>query len=239
MTISPTPLLSTQPQTLTLRDVEDKFGLQAASEDAAFFVEWQAELPALSEAERRQLDRVRTEFSYLGKYDMLEDLTKMVVISPLLSMAGFYRPPIHPVMERRVEMAWEAAPESEAEAVADAEPVAEAIASVQGRVDMMGFQQQLWVAVMESQARGGLEQAIAQLLACIYMHPNGERSAFGLVSNGDSFCFVKLAPALSSLERGPEPRSYEISAELSIHGQENELYQVLAVLKRFVALATV
>jgi hypothetical protein len=43
------------------------------------------------------LDRVKTELLYLNKYPMLEDLVKMVVLSPLLSLAGFYKPPLRPV----------------------------------------------------------------------------------------------------------------------------------------------
>ncbi len=50
-------------------------------------------------------DRVKTEFLSLNKYPLLEDLVKMVVISPLLSLAGFYRPPLHPVLEKRVDVA--------------------------------------------------------------------------------------------------------------------------------------
>lgn len=36
---------------------------------------------------------------------MLEDLVKMVVLSPLLSLAGFYRPPMRPVLDKRVDVA--------------------------------------------------------------------------------------------------------------------------------------
>ncbi|MGB5962155.1 MAG: hypothetical protein WBG73_15920 [Coleofasciculaceae cyanobacterium] len=36
---------------------------------------------------------------------MLEDLVKMTVLSPLLSLAEFYRPPLRPVLEKRVDVA--------------------------------------------------------------------------------------------------------------------------------------
>jgi hypothetical protein len=198
---------------LLLSEVEDKFDLREVLGEPNFFLEWQSALPGLTETERQNLDRIRTEFLYLSKYRMLEDLVKMVMISPLLSMAGFYKPPIRPVLEKRVDVS-----------------LADGDQTVWGRIDILGLQQQLWVAVIESKQAGfSLKDAIAQTLFYMCANPSIDRPTFALVCNGSHFRFIKL-------EAG-NPSRYGLSIELSIHRSENELYQVLAVLKRFVALA--
>jgi len=73
---------------LTLSQVEDQFNLRQVLDDPSFFREWQDDLLELSESEMQALNRVKTEFLYLYKYPMLEDLVKMVVLSPLLGTAG-------------------------------------------------------------------------------------------------------------------------------------------------------
>jgi hypothetical protein len=198
---------------LLLSEVEDKFDLREVLGEPDFFLEWQSGLPGLTETEQQNLDRIRTEFLYLSKYRMLEDLVKMVMISPLLSMAGFYRPPIRPVLEKRVDVS-----------------LADGDQTVWGRIDILGLQQQLWGAVIESKQAGfSLKDAIAQTLFYMCANPSIDRPTFALVCNGIHFRFIKL-------EAG-NPSRYGLSIELSIHRSENELYPVLAVLKRFVALA--
>jgi hypothetical protein len=78
-----------QANELTLSDIEDRFNLRQIFDDPTFFREWQDSLPELNPSEIQTLDRIRTEFLYLNKYPMLEDLVKMVILSPLLSLAGF------------------------------------------------------------------------------------------------------------------------------------------------------
>lgn len=201
-----------QAHELTLSEVEDQFNLRQVLDDSTFFPEWQDDLPQLSESERQALNRVKSEFLYLNKYPMLEDLVKMVVISPLLSLAGFYRPPIRPVLEKRVEVALQ-----------DGER------TVWGRIDILLLQQLVWVAVIESKQAGfSLKDATAQTLFYMMANPHAEQSTFGLVTNGSHFIFIKLL-------RGELPQ-YAFSTEFSLYRQENELYSVLRVLKRFAEL---
>lgn len=75
-----------QANELTLSEVEDQFGLRQVLNDPKFFLEWQNSLPELTDLEKRDFGRIKTEFLYLNKYPMLEDLVKMVVLSPLLSL---------------------------------------------------------------------------------------------------------------------------------------------------------
>lgn len=201
-----------QAHELTLSEVEDQFNLRQVLDDSTFFPEWQDDLPELSESEMQALNRVKSEFLYLNKYPMLEDLVKMVVLSPLLSLAGFYRPPIRPVLEKRVDVALQ-----------DEER------TVWGRIDILLLQQQVWVAVIESKQAGfSLKDATAQTLFYMMANPHAEQPTFGLVTNGSHFIFIKLL-------RSELPR-YAFSTEFSLYRQENELYSVLRVLKRFAEL---
>jgi hypothetical protein len=201
-----------QASELTLSQVEDQFSLRQVIDDHTFFREWQDNLPELNESEMGTLDRVKTEFLYLNKYPMLEDLVKMVVLSPLLSLAGFYRPPLRPVLEKRVNVALE-----------------EGDRTVWGRIDILLLQQQVWIAVIESKQAGfSLKDATAQTLFYMMANPNTEQPTFGLVTNGSHFIFVKLLRN--------EPSSYAFSTEFSLYRLENELYPVLRILKRFAEL---
>jgi hypothetical protein len=203
-----------QANELTLSEVEDRFNLRQVFNDPSFFREWQEALPELNQAEIQSLDRVKTEFLYLNKYPMLEDLVKMVVLSPLLSLAGFYQPPLRPVLEKRVDVA-----------IQDSEK------TVYGRIDLLALLRQIWVAVIESKQAGfSLKDATAQTLFYMMANPNPDIATFGLVTNGSHFIFIKLVQA-------SQPQ-YAFSSELSLFRPENELYTVCRVLKRFAELAT-
>ncbi|MEQ8384204.1 MAG: restriction endonuclease subunit R [Coleofasciculus sp. A1-SPW-01] len=199
---------------LTLAQVENQFNLRQVLDDSTFFPEAQDNLSELNDLEKQTLDRVKTEFLYLNKYPMLEDLVKMVVLSPLLSLAGFYRPPLHPVLEKRVDVAIETRERT-----------------VWGRIDILLLQQQLWVAVVESKQAGfALKDATAQTLFYMMANPNTEQPTFGLVTNGSHFMFIKVL-------FGEIPQ-YTFSTEFSLYRPENELYPVLQILQRLAALAT-
>lgn len=203
-----------QASELTLSQVEDRCNLRQVLDNPTFFLEWQNNLPELNSWEMQTLVRVKTEFLYLNKYPMLEDLVKMVVLSPLLSLAGFYRPPLRPVLEKRVDVTLQ-----------DGER------TVWGRIDVLLLQRQIWVAVIESKQAGfSLKDAIAQALFYMMANPNAEQPTFGLVTNGSHFIFIKLVQS--------EPSQYGFSSEFSLYRPENELHSVLMVLKRFAELAT-
>jgi hypothetical protein len=203
-----------QASELTLSDVENQFNLRQVLHEPNFFREWQDNLPELSQLEIETLNRVKTEFLYLNKYPMLEDLVKMVVLSPLLSLAGFYRPPIRPVLEKRVDVALQNENKT-----------------VWGRVDILVLQHQVWVTIIESKQAGfSLKDATAQALFYMMANPNTEQPTFGLVTNGSHFIFIKLV--------GDNLPRYAFSTEFSLFRPENELYSVLKILKRFAGLVT-
>ncbi|MBE9127690.1 MULTISPECIES: restriction endonuclease subunit R [unclassified Coleofasciculus] len=203
-----------QASELTLSQVEDQFNLRQVLDEPTFFRECQNDLPELSESEIQTLDRVKTEFIYLNKYPMLEDLVKMVILSPLLSLAGFYRPPLRPVLEKRVDVQ-----------VEDRER------TVWGQIDILLLQKLVWVAVIESKQAGfSLKDATAKTLFYMMANPEAEQATFGLVTNGSHFIFIKLLRS--------ELPQYAFSTEFSLYRTENELYPVFRILKGFAELAT-
>lgn len=191
---------------LTLHDVEAKFGLRE-TEDQQFFLEWQTDLPELTELERQALAAVKASFLYLNKYPMSEEAVKLVVLSPLLAMAGFYQPPF----QLRTEVSVQIALSDEGELV-------------RGRIDVLILQERFWVLVVESKAAGfGLKQAIAKALAYMAVTPSTNQPAFGYVTNGSEFRFLKLTQQNTS--------QYAFSDLFTLQRRENDLEQVLRVLK--------
>jgi len=61
-------------------------------------------LPSLSDQEKQRLDQVKSHYMYLSERPMLEVVVKMVVLSPLLELAGFYAPPFVVKAEESIEI---------------------------------------------------------------------------------------------------------------------------------------
>ena len=198
-------LQTLQASDLSLNDVETKFGLKECR-DLSFFPEWHENLPTLTEEERQALDQIKANFLYLSKWPTTEEVVKLVVLSPLLSMASFYSPPFRIRSETSIQLSLE-----------------EEGKEVRGRIDVLVLQDQLWVLVVESkEASFSLKAAIPQCLAYMMAAPDITRPAFGLVTNGSEFRFLKLVHGQVL---------YGLSELLTLQRQDNDLYAVLAVLK--------
>lgn len=195
-------------RTLKLADLRAKFGLQR-TEAADFFLEWQEGLMALTAIEQQAVDRIKANYLYLLEYPVLEIIVKMVVLSPLLDLAGFYAPPFRVTGELEVKVT--AADEGEV---------------IQGAIDILALQERFWVTVIEAKnSEFSLTKALPQGLAYMLAHPHTDRPAFGAVTNGSEFLFIKLAST-------PSPR-YALSNTFSLLNRGNDYYQVLQILKRF------
>ena len=197
-----------QAQNVSLSYLEERFGLQVA-ENEEFFTEWFVGLPEITALEKQYLDRVKTNFLRLVKRPpILEDAVKMVVLSPLLDLAGFYSEPFFIATEESIEIALE-----------DKEEI------IRGRIDVLVLQQQLWLLVIESKrASFSLLEAIPQGLAYMLANPNPEKPVFGLVINGEDFQFLKLTKQ--------DTLKYALSDKFTLSRRGNELYQVLSILKK-------
>ena len=160
---------------VTLRELKQNFGLQI-SQNPTFFTEWLDSFTPLREEEHHLLDRVKANFLELMEDPpMLENTVKMVVLAPLLDLAGFYHKPFR--IETETAIALEMKDEG---------------AIIRGRIDVLVIKNQLWLLVIESKRSDfAVTRAIPQALA--YMLSNSEtvQSTFGMITNGNEFLFLK------------------------------------------------
>lgn len=190
---------------LTLYDLQKQFGLQRV-ENSQLFSEWQTDLPQLTEREQAQLDRVKANYLHLSTRPMLEETVKMVVVAPLLDLAGFYQAPFFTVTEKSVKLS------------ARDEQI-----TIRGKIDVLVVQEQFWILVIKSKQSGlSLEPGIPQALAYMLANPQPVKPLYGMVSNGSNFIFLKLVQ-----QNVP---TYAISDEFALR-RGNDLYGVLQVLK--------
>lgn len=197
-----------QAQNIGLAYLEERFGLQQ-NEAEDFFPEWFDTLPEIADLEKQYLDRVKANFLRLVKHPpILENAVKMVVLSPLLDLAGFYDEPFLIGTEESIEIVLE-----------DEDEI------IRGRIDVLVIQEQLWLLVIESKrASFSLLEAIPQALAYMLANPYPAKPVFGLVTSGEDFQFIKLIK-----QDKPE---YALSDKLTLSRRENELYKVLNILKK-------
>ena len=206
-----------QAQNVTLAYLKQKFALHK-SEDEQFFTEWFDYIPEISELEKQYLDRVKNNYlNVLENAPLLEEAVKMVVLSPLLDLAGFYRHPFYIATEESVEISEEIIIDNEV----NAEETKEII---KGKIDVLVLQDQLWLLIIESKRSSfSLAKAIPQALTYMLANPQPEHPAYSLVINGEDFQFMKLI-------KQDQPM-YALSDRFTLYRRENELYKVLNVLK--------
>ena len=198
---------------ISLHDLETQFGLQLTV-DEHFFPEWQTDLPEISDLDKQVMDRVKASYFNLVKFPpLLEDTVKMAILGPLLNFAGFYLYPLHTKSEYSVKVS-----NMDGEIVID------------GKIDVLVLKDQFWVMVIESkQAAFSIEAGLAQILAYMLANENQKKPCFGMITTGGSFVFIKLVK--------DESRQYALSRVFELRNPGNELYTVLAVLKRLEQVA--
>lgn len=191
---------------ISLYELEEQFGLQPI--DDPCFTEWLSDSPPVSESDKHALNRVRSNYLNLIKRRfMSEEAVKMVVLSPLLDLAGFYQPPFAIETETSIKIS------AEDEGVI-----------VKGNIDVLVVQRQLWILVIESKAtKFDVMTALPQALAYMLDDPKRDRPTLGLLVNGREFVFVKLTQQDTS--------QYSLSKAFSILTPEQDFYDVLHLLK--------
>ena len=138
---------------------------------------------------------------------MLENTVKLAVVAPLLDLAAQLLPPFYVTTEKSVEIT----------------------ASTDGlaRLDVLVLRDQLWVLVIESKrAEFSLKVGIPQILGYMMAVPKSSLPLYGLVTNGSSFVFLKLAG-----------RQYARSKEL-ILDQDEGLAKTLQIMKVLAGIVT-
>ncbi|BAZ11563.1 hypothetical protein NIES4071_33890 [Calothrix sp. NIES-4071] len=129
--------------------------LRQASDDQ-FFREWVEDLPKLSQQEQAGVARIKRRYDY-HRIDglLLEGTVNLIVVSPLLEVAGFLDPPF------RVRSPYGIFQELED----PDEPV-------RGFIDTLVVQEQLWILLVESKRTSvPVLAALPQLLAYMLVTP--------------------------------------------------------------------
>lgn len=123
---------------VNLGDLREQFGL-TLSNDPLFFPEWQSALGSkdvITAAEHEALKRVKSNFQNLVEAPpLLEGAVKMVVLSPLLDLAGFYQPPFRIKTEATISIS---------------SPDEEEGVLIKGEIDVLVIMEALWMLVIES-----------------------------------------------------------------------------------------
>lgn len=195
-------------QEITLRVLRESCGLKTApSRD--FFTEWRVDESAIPPEHRQILDRVQENYwALMDDPPLLENTVKMVILGPLLDLAGFYRQPFHLDTEPSVELN-----------LTDADCV------IRGRIDVLVISKLLWLVVIESKRSDfAVVRALPQTLSYMLASPNQEQTTFGMITNGSEFLFIKT-------QREADAVLYGTSALFSLLNPGNELYRVLTVLQ--------
>ena len=96
-------MTATRIKDLTLQDVHIQFNLSKAS-NPTFFSEWQVVLPTVSAIEQQRLAGIQRNYLYQSEEVMHESAVKMVMLSPLFSLAGFYSPPFRILAEKTIRI---------------------------------------------------------------------------------------------------------------------------------------
>jgi hypothetical protein len=192
----------------SLGDLQEKFNLTPTS-DPEFFTEWFHNLPDLTDVEKATLDRLKHRFTRHHNYGKVaEGVVNLLLVSPLLELAGFYDEPFLITTEPQVEILLEDDDEL-----------------LRGRIDTLVIQNRLWVLVVESKRSISFEAAIPQALTYMMANPQPSQPVYGMVTDGSLFMFIKLL--------AQEPPQYDFSDTFSLLlFRQNKLYDVLRVLKQ-------
>ncbi|CAH2573215.1 MAG: type I restriction endonuclease subunit R [Planktothrix rubescens PR222] len=197
----------------TISEAEKQFNLVRTA-DVNFFLEWTEDSINLTDSEKAVLDRIKARYRYhRANRHLAEGLVNLVVLSPLLELAGFYDPPFQMQGEVAVEVSTSVATNEVSEEI------------LRGRIDFLVVSREFWIVVLESKGTEiNLDMAIPQTLAYMMANYDVKKPVFGMVTNGGEFFFIKL-----NCQGTPQ---YDISRIFSHLPLQNELYDVLRILKQ-------
>ncbi|NET37306.1 MAG: type I restriction endonuclease subunit R [Cyanothece sp. SIO1E1] len=197
---------------VSMGQLRQRFPLLQADNDQ-FFTEWHQNLPELTEADITTLNKYYHRYlRHRDQGELSEGTVKLLLVFPLLELAGFYDAPFFITTEPPVEIL-----------VEDRDEI------LRGRVDTLVVQQDLWVLMVESKRSISFAAAIPQALAYMMGNPHPKHSAYGMVTDGDLFMFIKLL--------SQDPAQYDFSEPFSLFvTRQNKLYDILRVLKNFAQL---
>ncbi|HAG81994.1 MAG TPA: restriction endonuclease subunit R [Cyanobacteria bacterium UBA12227] len=198
---------------LTLRQVHELLHFEEQFDGS--FTPWLS-LEPLTDIEQQELDQIRQDFvAYLIDGKVLEGQIKLLVIGPLLRLAGFYRSPIKISLEQDI-----------ADIVIEDEDT-----TIKGRFDILSINKEqpiatdiaFWVLVIEAKNSSvNSFEGLPQLLTYAYKSLQHQELVWGLTTNGTDYRFVLL--------RQGNPPTYQHMPLLNLMDRESAI-QLLQVLK--------
>ncbi|HBB31501.1 MAG TPA: type I restriction endonuclease subunit R [Cyanobacteria bacterium UBA8803] len=196
-----------------LNEAHEKFRLTQTN-DPQFFNEWYEDLPNITEAEKASLERLKNRYLYyIADGAISEGTVNIIMLSPLQELLGLCDPPYKIRGEKYVQI-----------------EIDQGETILQGRINALVVQNLLWVVLIESKQYGfSVLQALPQTLTYMMANPNSETPVFALIMTGEDYMFVKL---------NQQNRQYARSNKFTIaNPQNNELYDVVRVMKRIMGLS--
>jgi hypothetical protein len=162
----------------TIAEAEERFNL-SRSNSKDFFPEWYSQLSETTPSDRTNLETLWQRYIYhRSNGHLLESTVMLLLISPLLTIAGLYDPPFRIKAEESVQIS-----------LTDSEE------TLQGRIDVLVLCDRVWIIVLESKKTMlSVWSALPQTLAYLMASPNSigtHRPNFGMLTNGDDIVFIK------------------------------------------------
>ncbi len=173
-------MVTLQARNLTLDEVHQFLNLQPSLQRVRYGEV--LALPELTDWEMAEVEQIRIDFqAYWQAGKVLEGQVQMLVLAPLLRLAGFYRSPIQLSLEQ---------------AIAEISIVDEET-TITGRLDLLAARRAtttpLWILVVESKnSQVDALNGLPQLLTYTSRALSHQRSVWGLVTNGISYYFTRL-----------------------------------------------
>lgn len=176
-------------------------------------------LEAISETEHQELVRIREDFRpYLRGKRALEGQVRLVVVAPLLRLAGFYQPLIELKVEEDISRIY----------IEDEDTI------ITGQFDIIAVRNNppgsgaldFWILVIETK-RSGLDvfEGLPQLLTYAHQSLEHQPAVWGLITNGMRYQFVYL-------QQG-DPKTYQQLPLLNLFEPDSAvlLLQVLRAIR--------
>ena len=194
----------------TIAEAEKRFNLYRSPFNN-FFTEWTSSLPQISDRDQTDIDTLWNRYIYhRSGGHLLENTVMLLLVSPLLTIAGFYDPPFRIKAEESVRIT-----------VSDSEEI------LQGRIDLLILCDRLWVIVLESKKTMlSVWCAVPQAFSYAMVNPEKDRPLFAMLTNEDDILFIKIQDKQYAFSRIFSPFSSKIDLENSL--------QILCQINQFV-----
>src|ERR671932_625348 len=180
-------------------------------------------LEPITEIEQQELAQIRDDFeNYLIDGKVLEGQIKLLVISPLLRLAGFFHSPIKISLEQDID-----------EIVVEDEDT-----KITGRFDILAVNKEqptitdvaFWLLVIEAKNSSiNSFEGLPQLLTYAHQSLQQQELVWGLTTNGTDYRFVLI--------RQGNPATYQQMPLLNLMDSESAI-QLLQILKAICQLQT-